>query len=90
MFNFLFFSEFYVRSGQLSPIPLRPTFHSYFWKSISGEYHMYQFILLQYDYLCKTSLKANVATEEGKDRNEMWTLNKKIKLEQLYKVGSKS
>ena len=81
MFNFLFFSEFYVRSGQLSPIPLRPTFYSYFWKSLSAEYHMYQFILLQCDYLCKTSLKANVATDEGKDRNETSMLNKEIKLE---------
>ena len=51
---------------------------------------MYQFILLQCDYLCKTSLKANVATDEGKDRNETSTLNKEIKLESLYKVGSKS
>ena len=29
-----------------------------------------QFIPLQRDYLCQTSLKANVATDEGKDRNE--------------------
>ena len=32
---------------------------------------MYQFIPLQRDYLCKTLLKANVATDEGKDQNEM-------------------
>ena len=32
---------------------------------------MYQFIPLQCDYLCENSLKANVATDEGKDRNEM-------------------
>ena len=31
---------------------------------------MYQIIPLQRDYLCETLLKANVATEEGKDRNE--------------------
>ena len=42
---------------------------------------MYQFIPLQRDYLWKTSLKANVASDEGKDRNETWTLNKEMKLE---------
>ena len=31
---------------------------------------MYQFIPLQRDYLCETSLKANVVTDGGKDRNE--------------------
>ena len=51
---------------------------------------MYQFILLQRDYLCETSLNANVATDESKDRYETWTLNKEMKLEQLYKVGSDS
>ena len=30
---------------------------------------MYRFILQQRDYLCETSLKANVVTEVGKDRN---------------------
>ena len=42
----------------------------YIYISFSGEYHMYQFIPLQRDYLCETSLKANVATDEGKDQNE--------------------
>ena len=42
---------------------------------------MYQFIPLQRDYLCETSLKANVATDQGKDPNEPRTLNKEIKLE---------
>ena len=42
---------------------------------------MYQFIQLQRDYLCETSLKGNVATDEGEDRNETWTLNKEMKLE---------
>ena len=42
---------------------------------------MYQFIPLQRDYLCETSIKANVATGEGKDRNEAWTLNNEMKLE---------
>ena len=31
---------------------------------------MYQFIPLQRDYLCEPLLKANVATNEGKDQNE--------------------
>ena len=31
---------------------------------------MYQFILLQRDYLRETSLEENVATVGGKDRNE--------------------
>ena len=38
-----------------------------------NRYHMHRFIPLQRDYLCETSLKkkkANVATDEGKDRNE--------------------
>ena len=34
--------------------------------------------------------KANVVTDEGKDRNEKWTLKKEMKLEGLYKVGSES
>ena len=36
---------------------------------------------MERDYLCETSLKANVATDEDKDRNETWTLNKEMKLE---------
>ena len=42
---------------------------------------MYQYIPLQRDYLCETSIKANVATDEGKDRYEAWTLNKEMELE---------
>ena len=42
---------------------------------------MYQFISLQRDYLCETSLKGNVATDEGKDLNETCTLSKEMKLE---------
>ena len=42
---------------------------------------MYQFILQQRDYLCEISLKANAATDVGKDWNETWTLNKEMKLE---------
>ena len=42
----------------------------YIYISFIGEYHMYQFIPLQRDYLYETSLKANVATDEGKDQNE--------------------
>ena len=33
-------------------------------------------------------LKVNLATDEGNNQNEMWTLNEKMKLEYLYKVGS--
>ena len=51
---------------------------------------MYQFIPLQRDYLCEPSLKANVATDEGKDQNETWTLKKEMNLEWLCKVGAKS
>ena len=42
---------------------------------------MYQFISLQRDYLCETSLKGNVATDESKDLSETCTLNKEVKLE---------
>ena len=46
--------------------PTRPTFYSYFKESFSGEYHMYQFIPLHScGYLKKTSIKMNVATDEG-------------------------
>ena len=51
---------------------------------------MYQFIPLQRDYLCEPLLKANVATDEGKDQNETWTLKKEMNLEWLCKVGPKS
>ena len=44
------------------------------------EFHMYQFIPLQGDYLYETSLKENVATE-GKEQHETRTLNKEMKLE---------
>ena len=53
-------------------IPLRPTFYSNFRESVSDEYHMYQLIPLHScDYLNKTSIKTNVATDEGNSRNEM-------------------
>ena len=51
---------------------------------------MYEFIPLQRDYLCEASLKANAATDEVKEQNETWTLNKEMKLEEMYKVGPKS
>ena len=48
-------------------IPLWPSFYSYFKEFVSGEYHMYQLISLHScDYLQKTSMKTNVATDEGK------------------------
>ena len=54
--------------------------------------YIYIYIYTNYkrDYLCETSLKTNVATDEGKDRNETWTLDKEMKLEWLYKAGSES
>ena len=48
-------------------IPLRPTFYSYVKESVSGEYHVYQLILLHScDYLQTPSIEINVATDEGK------------------------
>ena len=44
--------------------------------SVSGEYHMYQLILLHScDYLQKISIKINVATQKRNSQNEMshWT-----------------
>ena len=44
--------------------------------SVSGEYHMYQLILLHScDYLQKISIKINVATHKRNSQNEMshWT-----------------
>lgn len=35
-------------------------------------------------------LNANVAANGGKDQNDTWELNKKMKLEWLYKFFSKS
>ena len=61
--------------------PLWRTFYGYFSKSFNGEYHMDQFLLLQWKYMCETPLKANVATDEGKEWDETWTLNKEMKLE---------
>ena len=54
-------------------IPLMPTFFSYFNESFSDEYHMYQLIQLHsLDYLNKTSIETNVATDERNSQNEMW------------------
>ena len=59
-------------------ILLRPTFYSYFKESISGDYHMYQLIPLHScDYLQNTSIKINVATDEGKQPKWIVTLNKR-------------
>ena len=56
----------------------RRTFSSYFKESVSGEYHIYQLIPLHScDYLKKTSIKVNMATEEGKQLNGNVTLNKR-------------
>ena len=54
-------------------ISLGPTFYSYFKESFSDEYHIYQLIPPHScDYLNKSSMKTNVATDEGNSRNEMW------------------
>ena len=42
---------------------------------------MDQFLLLQWEHMCETPLKTNVATDEDKEWNETWTLNKEMKLE---------
>ena len=58
-------------------ISLRPTFYSYFKEPVSGEYHIYQLISLHScDYLQKTSIKTNVAIDEGKQVKWNVTLNK--------------
>ena len=57
-------------------ISFRPTLYSYFKESFSGEYPMYQLILLRScNYLRKISIKINVATDEDNSRNEIrhWT-----------------
>ena len=59
-------------------VSLRPTVCSYIEESASGEYHMYQFILLHScDYQQKTSIKLNVATDESKQPKWNVTLNKR-------------
>ena len=53
-------------------IPLRQTFYSYFKEY---EYYMYQLIPPHScDYLKKTSIEINVATDEGNIRIEIWHL----------------
>ena len=53
-------------------IPHTPTFYSHFKESFGDEYHIYQLIPLHScDYLNKTSIKTNVATDEDNSRNEM-------------------
>ena len=70
-------------------LPLESTFYSYFKESVSGEYHMYQLMPLHScDYLQKTSIKINVATDEGKTAKMKCDTEQTMKLEWLYKVGS--
>ena len=60
-----------------SQIPLRSIFHSYFKESVNSEYHMYQIIPLHsFDYVEKTSITLNVATDQGKEPKWHVTLNK--------------
>ena len=57
-------------------LTLTPTFYSYFEESVSGDYHMYQLILLHScDYLWKTSIKIKVTPDEGKHPKQNVTLN---------------
>ena len=59
-------------------IPLIPTFYRYFEKPVREEYHMHQLIALQScDYLRKTSIRINVATDECKQQKLNVTLNKR-------------
>ena len=61
--------------GQIS---LRTPFYSYFEKFFNGVCHMSQVILLYFcDYLYKVSIKINVATDEGNNRNEIWHWTKR-------------
>ena len=54
-------------------ILLRPTFYNYFRESVSGEYHMYQIVLLHScDYLEKTSIKKTWRMAKSNGWNEMW------------------
>ena len=70
-------------------LPLESTFYSYFKESVSGEYHMYQLMPLHScDYLQKTSIKINVATDEGKTAKMKCDTEQTMKLEWLYEVGS--
>ena len=53
-------------------IPLEPTFYSYFEESFSGEYGICHVIPLHScDYLYKVSIKINMATDEGSNRNKI-------------------
>ena len=62
----------YVPIRLSARIVLRSTFYSYFKESFGDEYHMCQLIPLHScDYLNKISIKTNVATDEGNNRNEM-------------------
>ena len=69
-------------------IPLRPPFHSYLKESVSGEYHMYEHIP-QYlcDYLQKTLIKINLATDKNKQPKWNVTLNKRWKCSSCTKLA---
>ena len=57
-------------------IPLWPIFHSHFKESDSSEHNIHELIPLDsYVYLHKTSIKINVATDEGKQPKSNVTLN---------------
>ena len=57
--------------------PIQANFLSYFKESFSGEYHMYQFILLHScDYIKKISIKINVVTDDSWNEIWHWTIDK--------------
>ena len=57
--------------------PIQANFLSYFKESFSGEYHMYQFILLHScDYIKKISIKINVVTHDSWNEIWHWTIDK--------------
>ena len=57
--------------------PILANFLSYFKESFSGEYHMYQFILLHScDYIKKILIKINVVTDDSWNEIWYWTIDK--------------
>ena len=71
-FFFLFVSFFlFLLQWSCVQIPLRLTFYSHFKESFSGEYHInHSFRYTHVITLTKLHIKANVATDEGNNRNE--------------------